>query len=135
MAEAGAVIIVHGPNALLHVQAGRCGGVHAEVAAFGVTGQVQGTVEHGGKFLQVLRRLRLGGDDVLKAHVEVLFPAHQGQVRATEGQEGRAVRQKEGHGPKLGFQVLQGLCPAAADLHGPEPGAAGGGQQELSVVF
>ena len=66
-----------------------------------------------------MRSQKLGRDGFPEGHVEILFPACQGIVRAPEGQKSGIVVQQEGNGGELGvllrdqdIPVLQQKCIA-----------------------
>lgn len=132
--EAGAVVIVHTLNTLPDLRAAHCRRVHGQVAAFGMAadghGQMIMLMEH----FDILHRQALGGHRLLEAHVEILFPAHQGVVRPTEGGGQGAVIQQICQGGKLGILLRDEFAAEPGQPYPAEPMGGGSRLEQLQLV-
>ena len=101
LAEAGAVVVVDLNYPLLQLLGVVHGGVDGKVSALGVAADAHLTFKTPGRAHEIARRVRLCGDGVEAAHVEVLLPGDDVVVGTAEGDKARLVRQNDGHGGKL----------------------------------
>ena len=83
----------------------------------------------------VVLRQQLGGDGLLKGHVEIFLPAHQRPVRSPEGHEGRTVGKQKCHGRKLCLLLRGKLIPVQHHFAPAEPRRLGGSAEHHRVVF
>ena len=87
------------------------------------------------KFPDVLLSQSLGGNRLLEAHVEILFPAHQGLVRTPERKKGGSVVQQKRDGGKLGLLLRNKGTLIEGHPHSTEAFRGGGRFQKLHIMF
>ena len=133
--EAGAVIVVNLQNPLLNVRRASCGGENCQISALGVAAQTQRHHVLRRHLPDVVLRQQLGGDGLLKGHVEIFLPAHQRPVRSPEGHEGRVVGKQKCHGRKLCLLLRDELIPVQHHFAPAEPRRLGGSAEHHRVVF
>ena len=115
-AKAGAVVIVHAHELVLHGFAAEHRAVDREIAALGVSAHAKRVRrKRRGCRGQILRRHPLRRDDRQKGQIEILLPADDGVVRAPEGDIGRLVRQKRRQRGKLRLRFFIGTADIGAE--------------------
>ena len=132
-AEAGAVVVVDRQQAV-----GRPAGrrrVDRQIPAFGVPAQTQGAAPPPQGVGQVLRRRPLGGHRRLVAHVEVLFPPHQGAVRPPVGDKPGPVSGVDGEGGELLLRPCVQVAHPVQQHQAGEPGRPGQGPEEAEHLL
>ena len=87
------------------------------------------------KFPDVLLSQSLGGNRLLEAHVEILFPAHQGLIRTPERKKGGSVVQQEGHCRELGFLLRNVKIRIPAYPAQAKTCALRSPPQQLQIIF
>ena len=117
--EARAVVIMHGNNALLHLDRRLGCAVNCEVAAFGMPAHAQRFVAVLARHArQVVYRLPLRGDLLKKAHVEILLPTHECIIRPAEGNIDAAVAKVDRQRSELLLDRIIEQRGIAVERHG-----------------
>ena len=100
-AKAGAVVIIDGDNAILHLRRHFHSGVYRQIAALGMAAHDKGAGAFFALVPEIRRSVLLGGNHILHAQEKVLFPRHYGVAGAAKGDKPRAVRQQHGQRGEL----------------------------------
>ena len=97
--------------------------------------QAQGIADATGHLAQIGRAVPLRRHRGHICHIKILFPAHNGAVRSSEGQVGCAIRQKKSHGRELFLLLGAENIDIKAHLDLSKAGAPGKSACQFHVLL
>ena len=136
VAKAGAVVVIHGADAIAVFGAAMHGGVHRKIAALGVARQIDAAQGMGGGHgAQIFHGAQLCGHGAFIAHPKILLPADQRVVGALKGHQQILPGQQHRNGGELHTAPAVDLLLCAQQTQGSITGRGLQHLQQLVVIF